>query len=108
TETLFVCFVSSDRRRQQYASDLLQEISQKGITGRRIVVGPGSAQHLFTTSCDVYLSVAESIDDGYRPVIDVMFGQLLGLHGAVARNVKPDAPSPEGVISRVVQEFRIY
>lgn len=108
THTLFVCFASSDRKRQQYASDLLEEISQKGITGRRIVVGPDSAQSLFTTSCDIYLSVGDAIDDGYRTVIDVMFGQLLGLHGAVARNVKPDAPSPEGVISRVVQEFRIY
>ena len=108
TETLFVCFVSSEQRRQQYASDLLQEISQKRITGRRIVVGPASAQHLFTASCDVYLSVGDGIDDGYRPILDVMFGQLLGLHGAVARNIKPDAPSPEGVINRVVQEFRIY
>ncbi len=108
TETLFVCFVSSDRRRQQYASDLLQEITRKQITGRRIAVGPKSAQHLFATSCDVYLSVGDGIDDGYRPVLDVMFGQLLGLHGAIARNVKPDRPSPEGVINRVVQDFRIY
>lgn len=108
TETLFVCFVSSDERRQQYASDLLQEISQKQITARRIAVGPKSAQHLFYPSCDVYLSIGEGIDDGYRPVLDVMFGQLLGLHAAVARNVKPDVPSPEGVINRVVQDFRIY
>lgn len=107
-ETLFVCFVSSESRRQQYASDLLQEICNKKIAGRRVAVGPDSAQPLFAASCDVYLGIGDAIDDGYRPVLDVMFGQLLGLYGSVARNIQPDAPSPGGVINRVVQEFRIY
>jgi tagatose-6-phosphate ketose/aldose isomerase len=38
----------------------------------------------------------------------VMLGQLLGLYYSVAHGLKPDAPSPGGVISRVVQEFQIY
>ena len=32
----------------------------------------------------------------------------LGLHSSLAYGLKPDTPSPSGVISRVVGEFRIY
>ncbi|RRA49830.1 SIS domain-containing protein [Acidipila sp. EB88] len=108
TETLFICFASSDERRQRYAADLMYEISAKQITGRRIVVGPHAAKALFAASCDRYLAVPDGIADGYRPILDVMFGQLLGLYSSIARKMKPDAPSPGGVINRVVQEFRIY
>jgi tagatose-6-phosphate ketose/aldose isomerase len=48
------------------------------------------------------------MDDAYRPVVDVIFGQLLGLYCSVAHELKPDSPSPDGVINRVVQKFRIY
>jgi tagatose-6-phosphate ketose/aldose isomerase len=41
-------------------------------------------------------------------VVDVIFGQLLGLFCSVAHKLKPDSPSPDGVINRVVQKFKIY
>lgn len=108
TQTLFICFASGEERRQHYASDLMEEISTKGITARRIVVGPHAAAGLFTQSCDSYLALEDGIPDHYRPILDVIFGQFLGLYSSVARKMKPDAPSPGGVINRVVQEFRIY
>jgi tagatose-6-phosphate ketose/aldose isomerase len=107
-QTLFVCFVSQEKRRAQYASDLLHEVGEKGITGERIAVGPASARAEFASSCESYLAIGENIDDAYRPVLDVVFGQLLGLYCSVAHQLKPDAPSPGGVINRVVQKFRIY
>ena len=42
------------------------------------------------------------IDDDYRPAIDVMFGQLLGVFLSLQWNLQPDRPSPNGAISRVV------
>jgi tagatose-6-phosphate ketose/aldose isomerase len=48
------------------------------------------------------------VADEYRPVLDVLFGQILGLCTSIEYGMKPDAPSPGGVISRVVQEFAIY
>lgn len=57
----------------------------------------------------LWISFSRSGDsDAHRPVIDVIFGQLLGLYCSVARGLKPDSPSPSGVISRVVDKFRIY
>lgn len=108
TQTLFLCFVSGDRRRAKYASDLLSEIGEKGIVGERVAVGPASAKAEFAPYCDSYVAVEDDIDDAYRPVVDVIFGQMLGLYCSVAHDLKPDSPSPDGVINRVVQKFRIY
>jgi tagatose-6-phosphate ketose/aldose isomerase len=62
--------------------------------------------------CDSYVAIddegEEPIGDSYRAVVDVIFGQMLGLYCSVAHELKPDSPSPDGVINRVVQKFRIY
>ncbi len=108
TNTLLLCFVSGDRGRAKYASDLVSEIGEKGIVGERTAVGPVSARAEFAPYCDSYIAVEDDIDDAYRPVVDVIFGQMLGLYCSVAHELKPDSPSPDGVINRVVQKFRIY
>jgi hypothetical protein len=41
--------------------------------------------------------------DDYRPGVDVIFGQLLGLFFSLRWELKPDCPSPNSAISRVVQ-----
>lgn len=107
-ETLFVCFASGDRRLAQYARDLLREIGQKNVVAERIAVGPSSVEECFSSDCDVYLPIHVDVDDVYRPVLDVIFGQILGLYCSVAHELRPDSPSAEGVINRVVQKFRIY
>jgi tagatose-6-phosphate ketose/aldose isomerase len=106
--TLFVCFVSQDPRRASYANDLLHEVGEKGVAAERIAVGPASSRREFESSCESYLAIHDDIADLYRPALDVIFGQLLGLYCSVAHELKPDAPSPGGVINRVVQKFRIY
>jgi tagatose-6-phosphate ketose/aldose isomerase len=108
SQTLFLCFVSGNDRRAKYASDLLREIGEKGIVGGRVAVGPASAMAEIAPYCDSYIAVEDNIDDAYRPVVDVIFGQMLGLYYSVAHDLKPDSPSPDGVINRVVQKFRIY
>ncbi|WP_254063478.1 SIS domain-containing protein [Granulicella sp. S190] len=106
-ETLLVCFLSSDSRRQSYEADLLREVGEKEIVAQRVVVGPPNADHLVGCS-EQYLAIGHGVPDLYRPPVDVMLGQLLGLYSSLAQGLKPDAPSPRGVISRVVGEFRIY
>lgn len=107
-ETLFICFVSGEERRASYARDLLAEIAAKEIVRQSIAVGPAALKQQFADVCDIYLPLQGQIDDLYRPVLDVIFGQLLGLYCSIAHGLKPDAPSPGGVITRVVQKFRIY
>jgi len=108
-ETLFVCFVSSDSRRQRYEIDLLKEIGSKGVVPTRVAVGIEPSKDL--TSASEYIVASGSllsIPDAYRPPLDVIFGQLLGLFFSLRCNLKPDVPSPKGVISRVVQNVNIH
>ncbi|MDE1156106.1 MAG: tagatose-6-phosphate ketose isomerase [Acidobacteriaceae bacterium] len=107
-ETLFLCFVSSDDRKAKYSLDLLREVGQKQIVAESIAIGPSSLQDEFSSSVDLFIPIEVSVADGYRPVLDVIVGQLIGLYCSVAHGLKPDSPSAAGVISRVVQEFSIH
>lgn len=107
-QSLFVCFLSSDKRAQGYERDLLREIGTKKIARRRIVV---SGSELTTDSyAEDYLAPAgvTAIADEYRAPVDVMFGQLIGLFNSIQWKLKPDSPSPAGVITRVVEKVNIY
>lgn len=108
-ETLFVCFISSDQRRQQYEIDLLQEIGEKGVVRTRVAVGLEASEEL-TAAAEYFVAPGSrlTIPDAYRPPLDVIFGQLLGLFFSLRCNLKPDVPSPKGVISRVVQNVNIH
>ncbi|MGH9514221.1 MAG: SIS domain-containing protein [Terriglobales bacterium] len=107
-QSLFVCFLSGDKRVQGYERDLLREIGSKKIARRRVVVG---GSELDTDSyAEDYLAPAgvTGIADEYRAPVDVMFGQLLGLFSSIQWNLMPDSPSPDGVITRVVEKVNIY
>lgn len=107
-ETDFICFLSSERARFRYEIDLLREIREKRITATCIVVGLKSCEADALPLCDIYHSIDGSYADAYRPPVDVIFGQFLGLYSSISFGLRPDAPSPTGVINRVVSDFTIY
>ncbi|HXJ89259.1 MAG TPA: SIS domain-containing protein [Candidatus Binatia bacterium] len=108
-QTLFVAFLSSDARRRGYELDLLREIDRKrlGRVGLGVTVGDGADLSEFL---DYRLSLNCPMDfpDNYRPALDVMLGQLLGLFASLRCGLKPDQPSPTGAITRVVEPIRLY
>ena len=105
--TLFICFLSGDPRIQRYEWDLLDEIGTKRLVKSRIVV-EGAATSEANSFAEHHLSLSDAIPDDYRPAIDVIFGQLLGLFFSLRWNLQPDCPSPNGAISRVVQNVSIH
>ena len=107
-QTDLICFLSSQRPRTQYEIDLLREIQRKGITASCTVIGLESDRALAAPVCDTFIGIQGSFPDAYRPPVDVIFGQILGLYGSISHGLRPDAPSPQGVISRVVSDFTIY
>src|SRR5207248_2222826 len=107
-QTLLVCFLSGDKRVQGYERDLLREVGAKHLARRRVVVsGSELVSDSFYESCIAPAGTSE-IPDEYRAPVDVMFGQLLGLFSSIQANLMPDCPSPNGVISRVVQNVSIH
>jgi D-galactosamine 6-phosphate deaminase/isomerase len=108
-QTLFVAYLSNEVRRRGYELDLLREIDRKKLGRVRAVVAAQSVEDL-TGLADFYLSLncATDFPDLYRPALDVMFGQLIGLFASMRCGLKPDQPSPNGAITRVVQPIKLY
>lgn len=107
--TLFVAFLSSESRRRGYELDLLREIDRKRLGRVRAVITAGAIDDvsLLADYC-LSLNSAANFPDQYRPVLDVMLGQLLGLFASMRSGLKPDQPSPSGTITRVVAPIKLY
>lgn len=108
-QTLFVAFLSGDARRRGYELDLLREIDRKRLGRIRLAVTAGDGAGV-SELVDYRLPLNCPVDfpDHYRPVLDVMLGQLLGLFASLRCGLKPDQPSPTGAITRVVQPIKLY
>jgi D-galactosamine 6-phosphate deaminase/isomerase len=108
SQTAFFAFLSSDVRRRGYELDLLREIERKKLGRVKAVVTARGVEDV-TGLADFYLSLnCADLPDLYRPVLDVMLGQLVGLFGSMRCGLKPDQPSPDGTITRVVQPIKLY
>ena len=106
---MFVGFLSSESRRRGYELDLLREIDRKRLGRVRVAVTAGEGRDA-TGFVDYSLPVGCGTDlpDHFRPVLDVMIGQLIGLFASMRCGLKPDQPSPDGTITRVVQPIKLY
>jgi len=108
-QTVFAAFLSSEARRRGYELDLLREIDHKRLGRVRVVVTVLGIDDV-SPLVDYCLSLDCPADfpDHYRPILDVMFGQLVGLFASMRSGLKPDQPSPSGTITRVVQPIKLY
>jgi tagatose-6-phosphate ketose/aldose isomerase len=106
--TLFVSFLSQDSRRRRYELDLLEEVKRKQLGKLRAVVSPDSTDGLGRLAENLFCLDVPNLRDDYRAPVDVMLGQALGLFSSLKLGLKPDRPSPNGAISRVVNHVNIY
>ena len=103
-ETIFMGFISTDDRRRRYDIDLLNEIRAKQVARTIVAVGQTDAASDYSLHCAAF----DDLADAYRPAVDVIFSQMFGLFSSIKLGLKPDSPSPNGLISRVVEKFAIY
>jgi D-galactosamine 6-phosphate deaminase/isomerase len=108
-DTLLVSSISSQVQRHKYELDLLREIGKKSLVRTRLAITTSNKDSLRQDSEYVLAPDGTyNIPDLYRPVFDIVFGQLLGMFASLSLGLKPDSPSPNGAISRVVQNVGIY
>jgi tagatose-6-phosphate ketose/aldose isomerase len=103
-ETALTAYIAGSGRQRRYDLDLVREIRAKDVVRTIVCVGAEEKAADHSLYCDAF----QGIGDEYRPAVDVIFGQMLGLFSSVELGLKPDSPSPGGVISRVVPPFTIY
>jgi tagatose-6-phosphate ketose/aldose isomerase len=108
-DTLVVAGIPASPLARGYAIDVLHEIRRKRPDARMAVVSDIVPDGL-TRDGDAAISLPglAEVDDGAAAVIDAVVGQILALFRCLAGGLRPDGPSPDGIINRVVPEFRIY
>lgn len=110
-ETLVVNFISDNERRRAFELDLVREICEKGLTAKCLVVVPNdldAASETMLVKSPISWGFGKQVRDFHRPAVDVLVGQLLGLFASLREGLKPDNPSPQGAINRVVSHVTIY
>lgn len=108
-DTLIVCFLSSLPLARAYECDLIRELNDKQLGMAKLIFGEKIPSDLASDD-DVVIDcddLAELGDDN-MPVLDVIVGQLLAFFRCLKEGLQPDSPSSDGVINRVVQEFKLH
>jgi tagatose-6-phosphate ketose/aldose isomerase len=107
--TLVVASLPSSALARGYAIDVVHEIARKRLAAPKVLVGADVPRGLIGDA-DVAVALAglPELDDGLATVADVVVGQILAFFRCLAGGLRPDVPSPDGIITRVVPEFPIY
>ncbi len=107
--TMVVCFLSSDPLLRAYESDLIDELNRKKLGNGRVLVGESIDRNLVRASDSVIeLAGMDDAGDDNTAILHAVVGQLLAFFRCRREGLKPDSPSEEGVISRVVGRFPLH
>jgi len=108
-ETLVVCFLSSDPSVRAYELDLIAELNRKRLGMQKVIVGDEVPREIaMPGDLVVECPGMGALGDENVPILHVLVGQILGFFSCRRMGLKPDSPSNEGVISRVVESFTIH
>jgi len=109
-DTLVVYFLASDPAVRRYELDLIRSNREQGIGLASVIVADreeglaGLAEHVIALDPEGALKLPDHMVSPAATIV----GQLLGVFSSLERGLRPDAPSAEGVIHRVVQGVTIY
>ncbi|HMM80630.1 MAG TPA: SIS domain-containing protein [Pyrinomonadaceae bacterium] len=104
--SLVVGFVSNDAAKQKIELGLLEEVRTKAAAGSILAIGPDSLDLNSIADTTIELPLSTLADD-YLALPYVLFAQCLGLYSSLTLGLKPDAPSSDGKIRRVVSDIKI-
>jgi tagatose-6-phosphate ketose/aldose isomerase len=105
SDTLVLCWLSNDGVRRRYEEDLLAELRRKKLGRIVCIATPLVAAEL----ADVAIpAAAAQLPDALRAPFEIVFAQLLAYQLSLRVGLDPDNPSPDGVITRVVQGVRMH
>ena len=109
-DCVVVAALASDPSVRRYELDLLRELRRKAQGCGTLVICDRATDELGRLA-DVVIELfprGNPIPDDCRVLTDVVAGQMLALFKSLHLGLKPDSPSPGGIINRVVQGVTIY
>ena len=109
SDTLIVCFLSSEPLVRAYELDLIRELSQKNLGMRKVIAGEQVPLDIGQPQDQVIeFGPGVGLGDAALPMLDVLVGQLLAFFRCLSLGLRPDSPSREDIINRVVGHFAIH
>ncbi len=107
--TVVICFLSSDPGVRVYELDLIRELDRKELGSSKLIVGENIPRDLLRgNDVSVECPGLSAIGDENASLVYVVVGQLLGFFRCLKEGLRPDSPSEDGVISRVVENFALH
>ncbi len=103
--SLVFCLLSSHPLRRLYEIDLIRELREKKLGWLAAIGACAEEGPLFDA---VIPAILPEGPDSMRTPFEILAPQLLGYFLSLRIGLNPDNPSPEGVISRVVQGVTIH
>jgi tagatose-6-phosphate ketose/aldose isomerase len=108
-DTLIICFLSSDPLVRAYELDLIRELNRKNLGMRKVIVGEQVPLNVGREGDHVIEYDSNGgLGDATLPMLDVLVGQLLAFFRCLSLELRPDSPSREDIINRVVGDFEIH
>lgn len=109
--TIVVAYLSLDTYTRKYEKDLLKELKDKQI-GKLVLLVADKIEEDEKPLGNYYIEFdpdnALDMKPYYTPPVYIIVGQLLGLFKSLNLGLKPDNPSEDGVINRVVKGVKVY
>jgi tagatose-6-phosphate ketose/aldose isomerase len=108
-DTLVVCFLSSEAPVRAYESDLIRELNRKQLGMGKLIFGENVPRDLAKRE-DVIVECEglSALGDENTPPLDAIIGQVLAFFRCRKQGLRPDSPSSDGIINRVVEGFDLY
>ena len=108
-DTLIVCQLSPDPRTRAYELDLLADLDRKKLGLAKVIIGddvPASARRPGDEA--ILCPGLGELGDDEGAILFVVVAQMLAFFRCLEEGLRPDSPSEDGVISRVVESFPLH
>ncbi len=108
-DSLVVCFLSSEPGVRVYEADLIRELNRKELGSSKLLVGENIPEDLLAPD-DIAIECPGlgQLGEANACLVHVVAGQLLAFFRCLREGLRPDSPSENGIIHRVVESFTLH
>ncbi len=106
-KTLVTYLCSNESYVGRYEKDLIDAVKENG--GYLYSFAVMEKEYDYNVDFKIVLSRGEEkLEEDFLTIVSVLPAQILGFHKSIKLGLKPDSPSQNGVIHRVVQGVKLY
>ncbi len=106
--TLIVYLFSNNEYANRYEIDLVNSIEEKKLAFEKICLMENDIPDIEIENKIILSDSSQKLEEEFLTVVSVLPAQMLGFLKSLNLGLKPDKPSENGAISRVVQGVNIY